>query len=439
MPHPSALSRFGLAAALAAAGRPVAAQHVHAPDDSTHRAHAAVGAQAVVGGTRLTNALDGRTRSEGYVSQPALMGHAALADGHVSVVGTLNLEGLTMRRGELLGGVYGEGYVDRRHPHTLLHEAMAAVQGAHAGVAASLAAGKGFVPFGTDDPMMRPFERYPVNHHLAQILERAVAIAALRVPHALVEAATFNGDEPAGPWAWPRWSRFGDSWATRLTVDARRLELAASAANVRQPENPDGGGLDQRKVSAAARWTSGASLGMPGGSGTYALVEWARTDWMRGGRRVRQPGYRAASVLAEGGVRRRGVEVVARAERTGRQEEERLVDPFRAVRPAPDVSILGLTEWRVLTLGVAVPRAVGHGAATLRVSPFVEASVLSPRAVVRPAVFDPASFYGASRLTALTAGVRLGAGMRHERMGRYGVAEPPHAPSRAMPPMVGMP
>ena len=40
----------------------------------------------------------------------------------------------------------------------------------------SLTAGKGFAPFGTDDPMSRPVLRYPVNHHLAQILERAVAI-----------------------------------------------------------------------------------------------------------------------------------------------------------------------------------------------------------------------------------------------------------------------
>ena len=44
----------------------------------------------------------------------------------------------------------------------------------------SLSIGKGFAPFGTDDPMVRPFVRYPVNHHLSQILERGVAIAAGR-------------------------------------------------------------------------------------------------------------------------------------------------------------------------------------------------------------------------------------------------------------------
>jgi hypothetical protein len=37
-------------------------------------------------------------------------------------------------------------------------------------------------------------------------------------------------------------------------------------------------------------------------------------------------------------------------------------------------------------------------------------------------VFDPATFYGAARLWSFSLGVRLGAGMTHSRMGRYGVA-----------------
>ena len=75
---------------------------------------------------------------------------------------------------------WGEGFIDRRHPHTYLHELMFSFDdllGKVDGAARlSLAAGKGFAPFGTDDPMVRPVLRYPVNHHLAQILERAVAI-----------------------------------------------------------------------------------------------------------------------------------------------------------------------------------------------------------------------------------------------------------------------
>jgi hypothetical protein len=404
-------------------------------------AQAQLGAQAVGSVTRLTNAVDGQTRTEGYVSQPALMGHAALAGGHLTLTGTLNFEGLTLARGELLGGVYGEGYVDRRHPHALVHEAIAAVQGSVPGsagrVQVSLAGGRGFVPFGTDDPMTRPFERYPVNHHLAQILERVVAVGAVRLPRAIVEAAAFDGDEPTGPYAAPRYRRFGDSWATRLTVAPLRtasLELQGSAASVHAPEHPDGGGLDARKWSAAARWASGAPLGTPsgapsGGGGSYALVEWARTDWMRGGRRVRVAGYRDGSVLAEGGVRRFGVDVVARAERTDRLEEERLVDPFRTVRPAPDVSTLGVTQWSVLTVGVARPlgRSLGRARVGVRAAPFAEVSALTPRALVPGAVFEPAPFYGGRRLWALTAGVRLGVGATHARMGRYGVAGPAHA------------
>ena len=41
----------------------------------------------------------------------------------------------------------------------------------------------GLVPFGTDDPMSRPFVRFPVNHHLAQIVERAeIATGCRRGP-----------------------------------------------------------------------------------------------------------------------------------------------------------------------------------------------------------------------------------------------------------------
>src|SRR5207253_4465059 len=83
----------------------------------------------------------------------------------------------------------------------------------------ALAVGKGFAPFGTDDPMSRPPILYPVNHHLGQILERAVGIAALRVGPVTAEIGLFDGDEPERPSQWPKVSRFGDSWSTRLTVE----------------------------------------------------------------------------------------------------------------------------------------------------------------------------------------------------------------------------
>jgi hypothetical protein len=108
----SVLLVLAVSLAVGASARVLGAQHAHptgAAADSTMpmpaHARAGIGAQAVLSGTRLVHAIDGRTLTEGYLSQPALMGHAALADGHVALTGTLNFEGLTLRRGELLGGV----------------------------------------------------------------------------------------------------------------------------------------------------------------------------------------------------------------------------------------------------------------------------------------------------------------------------------------------
>jgi hypothetical protein len=53
----------------------------------------------------------------------------------------------------------------------------------------------------------------------------------------MVEAATFDGDEPISPSSWPRASRFGDSYAGRVTVSpVPHLEFQASAASVISPE-----------------------------------------------------------------------------------------------------------------------------------------------------------------------------------------------------------
>jgi hypothetical protein len=340
------------------------------------------------------------------------MGELALLSGRLRVTGTANLEGMTLRRGELNGGIYGEGYVDRRHPHTFVHELMASARGAVGPVRVSLSAGKGFVPFGTDDPMTRPFVKYPVNHHLAQILERYVAAAGVRYRAVLLEGAAFNGDEPDGPASWPSASRFGDSWAARLTVHpAAGLEASASVAGVASPEQAAGAGLDQRKASLAARWERRA----PDGQHAYALVEWARTDDVRRSRRA----FRYESVLAEAMTRYRRVELGARYERTGRPEEERLLDPFRSPRPHPDHNVLGITQWRILTAAVATRVTVSD---RVVVRPFVEAARLRARELVRPSAFVPADFYGAERQWSLSAGVRLEAGMSHPRMGRYGVA-----------------
>src|SRR5688572_20075649 len=173
--------------------------------------------------------------------------HAAPLAGRLAVDAMLNFEGLTLEDGQLAPGNWGEGFVDRRHPHTYVHEVIVAAPdllGSRGrGYALSLAAGKGFAPFGTDDPMSRPGVRYPINHHLAQVLERVVGIAALRAGPLIVEAGLFNGDEPEQPDQWPMVKRFGDSWAVRVTtLPAAGIEVQASYAHVRSEERRVGKG-----------------------------------------------------------------------------------------------------------------------------------------------------------------------------------------------------
>ena len=375
--------------------------------------HGMLGAQAIGVVTHAAPAFDHQAYTEGYLTQPVVTGHLVAPGGWLQLIATLNLEGVTLQRGELNAGIWGEGYVDRRHPHTLVHEAIASVTGAlpWRDGAWSVSAGKGFVPFGSDDPMSRPLEKFPANHHLSQILERYVAIAGLRAGPVVLEAATFNGDEPAGPYRWPVASRFGDSWAVRATYLATPgVSLSASTATVESPENAVSHGLDQRKWHTAIRLQRGAPA-----RSVYLLAEAARTDDRDRGRRA----YRVQSLLAEGAVTRGGWELAGRLERSDRPEEERLVDPFRSPRPAPDNGILGVTRWEIAT--VALSRRL-DGPGGLRAAPFLEGSLLQASSRVANAVFIPADFYGSARQWSLSAGLRVGWGMRHARMGRYGVA-----------------
>ncbi|HEX3159918.1 MAG TPA: hypothetical protein VHQ45_15475 [Gemmatimonadaceae bacterium] len=406
------------------AAAPLAAQHAahaaaadSAADDRARSWQ--VGAQAIAMATRMAPAYRGETYVEGYVTQPALMAHWNTLRGRLALTGTLNLEALTLRGGELNGGISGEGFVDRRHPHTFVHELVASSAVSAGGWRASLTAGKGVVAFGTDDPMSRPFAKFPANHHLAQILERWVAVGGVRHRWAMLEGTLFNGDEPTGPWSWPTAGNFGDSWAARATLlPAPGVELSASTARVSSPEQPTGGGLDQRKQSVAARVAPVGAGGLPV---RYLLVEYARTDDLADGRRV----FRYESVLAEAMATVRRLELAARWEQTSRPEEERLADPFRSPRPHSDLNVIGITRWQIATVHASTSVALGRYA---RARPFVEAAWLHARPLVRAAVFVPATFYGDDRQWSLSLGVRLDAGALHARMGRYGVAaDPAHA------------
>src|SRR5688500_17317361 len=173
-------------AAVLACHTPAPAQHADSPF-----ARVRGGAHAVIRATHASPILGGASKTEAYLTQPLLAGEVSLFHGTLVGVASISLEPLTLDRGELAAGSYGEGYVDRRHPHTYAHELIVSGIGSVGSVATSLTVGRGFVPFGSDDPMMRPFVKFPVNHHLAQILERWLATTGVRTGPVMLEAALF--------------------------------------------------------------------------------------------------------------------------------------------------------------------------------------------------------------------------------------------------------
>jgi hypothetical protein len=262
--------------------------------------------------------------------------------------------------------------------------------------------------------MSRPFVRFPVNHHLAQILERALVVGAIRWRPLVIETAWFNGDEPESPTDAPNSRSRGDSRATRITLRpaAARLsgtELQWSFARVHSPESPTGHGFDQRKTSASARYDRTVA-----GTRVYALAEWAQTILEKSGLRA----FTLHSVLGEASATRGIIRLSARYEQTVRPEDERLTNVFRTVYPSAEVQILGTTRFDVFSFGMEVRRRM----VGISLAPFTEVSLLRASETARPAAFGPREFYGSNRITQLSVGVRLSAGSAHGRMGRYGVA-----------------
>ena len=398
------------------------------------------GAMAVPVVTRADPTATRKPLTEAYVTMPLLMAHAQ--HGPLRGIATFDLEGWTMSRGELVTGASGEGFVDRRHPHAYVHELMGGVEYPREGTDkkppfdVSLFAGRGFAPFGSDDPMVRPFEKYPVNHHLAQVLERLVAIVAVRYGPLIGEIGTFNGDEPTGPASLPNWGRFGDSWSGRLTLlPLPHTEVAGSVAHVTSPEIRVGHGLDQQKSSLYARY----DFNHDNGSRQYALVEYEHTNELDNTVTVNS----LYSFLGEAAVCRADVILGARVERTDRAEEEPTTDPFRTPRPPLDLSSLGVSRWTTLTIGVASPALK---TAIVSGRPFIEVARLHVAPGNPPGIFNADLRYGTNWLWMFSAGVRLHAGMMHGRMGRYGAALPDAVGtsrgatgSAAMPGMPNMP
>ena len=84
-------------------------------------------AQGIVTVDQVHETPGGGPLTEAHVVQPVLM-----AIGHgfgqlLQFTATLDLEGLTMPGGELAPGDWGEGFIDRRHPMSMLRGTSAAI------------------------------------------------------------------------------------------------------------------------------------------------------------------------------------------------------------------------------------------------------------------------------------------------------------------------
>jgi hypothetical protein len=368
--------------------------------------------RAIAAYTHVDPIPGGTSLNEIRIVQPVAMLQAHAWGGRLSFLATANLEGWTMPDGELTPAAWGEGFVDRRHPHTYFHELMLSADdlfGTLDGqLRVSLSGGKGFVAFGSDDPMSRPTLRYPVNHHFSQILERYVAIGGIALGPVMVEGTLFNGDEPENPEQWPVADRFGDSWSVRGTVmPVHGVEVQLSRAGVHSPEHRPGAGPEQVKWNASARLDR-----LVGHIPAYALLEWARTAEADGF-------FVYESYLLEAQVTPGRHRPYYRFERTERPEEERTLDPFRSRRPHLEDSIFGITRWTVHTLGYGY--SVKQTAGGLGIEPFVEVSRATPESLA--GLFQPAPFYGDTSIWSGSIGLRVDWRMAGHRMGRYGVAD----------------
>lgn len=363
---------------------------------------------------------------DAYLTQPALMLNLASPGSRWVLRTTLNFEAWTQRGGELTYGGWGEGFLDKRHPHTLLHEAMLGYNLWDApGGSFSLSAGKGFAPYGTDDPMSRPVLKYPTNHHLSQVLERFTVNAAYLHRSGLsVEAGLFGGNEPDGPYDFSNIESFGNSFSARVTQRVGEgfgpfapWEVSASYARVEESHH-DATGVTHL-ANAAVRHQGRYRFG-----DLYALGEASRSE-------PAGPGQGYFALLAEarlgvGGERRRH-QPYLRVELATRPEYRRDGAPgtpgfFRYDHDHAET--VGASRWLITSVGYGVEL----GEYPVSVMPFVE--VQHHRVRGERGGVSPRALFGRDEFWSATAGFRLyfgGAGMR---MGSYGVLDPMSAGMR---------
>lgn len=353
-------------------------------------------------------------RTEWYLTQPALMANLESPFRLLVLRTTLNFEGVALRSGELTYGGWGEGFIDKRHPHTLLHEAMLSWNlWQVAGGGLSLSAGKGFAPYGTDDPMSRPGLKYPTNHHLSQVLERWTVNAIWRLAAWSLEAGVFGGTEPEGPYDFSNIRSFPDSWSGRLTRrwtsgTGSATEWEASVSHARVTESHDGHDETSRLLNTALRRSGPAGPGM-----LYGLAEASRSD------PEAAEGY--TSLLAEARYDANRHQPYLRLEYATRPEYARTGpassdDFFRYDHGA---HATGATRWLIATAAYA--RQLSPDPVSLR--PFLEVQYHQVRA--ERGNLPRSGFPGKdSSFWVLSLGARLFLGGGPMRMGSYGVLDP---------------
>ncbi len=348
-----------------------------------------------------------------YVTQPAVMGDLEGLDQRLVLHATLNFEGLTQKNGELTYGGWGEGFLDKRHPHTLVHELMLSFNAWDVGGGSlSISGGKGFAPYGTGDPMARPGLKYPTNHHLSQILERwTVNVAWLRSDWSL-EAGLFGGDEPHGPYDMSNFKSFGNSWSARVarrwgggSGAMRDWEASASFASLTEYAHTQE--ETTHLLNAAVRRSAPLGAGQ-----LYVLVEGS------GSLLPRHDDF--FSVLGEARYDWRRHQPYLRVEYARRPEYAREGAPGTAAffRYEDHLDPIGTTRWLISTIAYAyelTPRPW-----SLR--PFVEAQYAQVRG--DQGGISATDLFGGTSFWSLSAGFRVYLGGNPMRMGLYGVLDP---------------
>jgi hypothetical protein len=281
------------------------------------------------------------------------------------------------------------------------------------GGAASLSAGKGFAPYGTDDPMMRPALKYPTNHHLSQILERWTVSGAYVRGGWSLEAGIFGGSEPEGPYDFGNIESFPDSWSARV---ARRFgegfgplapwEASASYARVAEAHG------DEKETTflanAALRHSARHRFG-----DLYALAEASRSE-----PEGHDEGY--WSLLGEAQLGTGRHLPYYRVEYATRPEYDREGAPGTEgfFRYDHDAHPTGATRWLVNTLGY------GHTLTGLPLSVRPYAEVQHARVREERGGTRPGALFGTDSFWTLSAGFRVYLGGGPMRMGMYGVLDP---------------